>query len=879
MRRFTVCRQFAIAIASIAVLSFGACSTTPGELAPDPCEAAPVAAVMDWSSFRVGNIPRDVPVDSLQIATTPCEQHIRVEEPKDDEAPDELPNEPAYPPNIAWLATANGPVTSTPAVYLANWPSSSASDFMVFGTSPDATNPAVFKLTDLYNPSGPTSTLLGSTAGLDGSSVTIHQGSGKQGLTAYALDAAGNLRCYVTQAGGSCSGFPYAGGAPVSKTSPWLDHNSGNIYYIDLSGTLRKVATATGSLQWSVNLRGSLPGWTCTSCGSKASPIVINNGANNVIYVGFDGGAAFRVVDPGGTTAPSGANIQSLSLCGGATIAEHGCNSSAADTTWDFFNSMAADILAGEAYAAVAGRAFALPLDVASPWAVLYSTNLLTAVGFPAHNAPTLSSPAIDLQNDYLYVHHTLAEPNPIASPGSGPSEPPPGSNLFKVSINALGNSFPAVYRTTMAAKGNYTDQAATPLVWDPTLWGQAGTTSVFVGNGAGEIEQYACLSSATAPNRVGLTASFGAGIESAPVIDFNSGNVNIGFDAADGTGGVLQLLQSGPGTCTREAAGAGSCGGSATCSMCSGQTMFRVTTMATNDPHFYVVQSGTCQDITDEVCVSLFGTCNLAHECGVNMKMKAAIQGDAVGSSWSQCSNPTALASQGTDPARPADGYLDLNSVTLFKNFSSADGATYPVQIASASGCSAPLTSKKCFAPLTATATSTITNSTATSGNLDPIAPHVCLGKIPNTYGPGNNNSTSTNPYGNTNGKAITVPAKPCGTSGIIETLVLDFGALKIIMHDAMVSSQVTGTAPNRQLTNGLIRGFMTQAEAALVDVSSFNLGVSTLAQMLPDGSGCPNNRDDRDTYDWDGNGAVPGWWFYVNFTADEITCDPEYP
>ena len=65
---------------------------------------------------------------------------------------------------------------------------------------------------------------------------------------------------------------------------------------------------------------------------------------------------------------------------------------------------------------------------------------------------------------------------------------------------------------------------------------------------------------------------------------------------------------------------------------------------------------------------------------------------------------------------------------------------------------------------------------------------------------------------------------------------------------------------------TNGLIRGFISEADAdaTIIPASLPVVGGEPLSKLLPGGKENPAGHDDRDVRE-----AVTGWWVYLNFTA----------
>jgi len=120
-----------------------------------------------------------------------------------------------------------------------------------------------------------------------------------------------------------------------------------------------------------------------------------------------------------------------------------------------------------------------------------------------------------------------------------------------------------------------------------------------------------------------------------------------------------------------------------------------------------------------------------------------------------------------------------------------------------------------------------------------------------------------------------------PCFLTSEQDITVVVSG-ISIPLIDARVSATYAGGAPPNQLVSGVITGFLTRtaAMAAIIPVSVSLIGGDSLYQHLADngasGSGC-NSSDDGATHTPSTGGpAVDGFWFFLNFTADEVTWTP---
>jgi len=238
--------------------------------------------------------------------------------------------------------------------------------------------------------------------------------------------------------------------------------------------------------------------------------------------------------------------------------------------------------------------------------------------------------------------------------------------------------------------------------------------------------------------------------------------------------------------------------------------TAYRFNTLALRDPHAFANVIG-CNDITD----SFFGN-------AVNQQLANNITMDA-----------------------NSDGFLDLSPTVVFRPLNQVGGATTPLEIHFAS-CTAPIGSTSCKPGTSAPILLTATNQAAGT----------CLGTIAGT----------THPYT----PAITTTTGPCFVSNQT-TVSVAIGGVNIVLHDANIAATYVG-APATQVVNGLLRGFVTQADA---DATIFPAGLAvvgghTLSYILPGGTGnCrPANQSDKDL-----DNGVSGWWFYLNFTAPKAT------
>ena len=235
-------------------------------------------------------------------------------------------------PGVDWNIATGAPVTAAPAVYGSTWVemSPNESDMLFFGVNgtaapgftsgttpaPASVNNNFFALTALYTGSAPVlswSTKLNPVGGVDGNAVALSS----DGTKVYVVNTTGHLFCFTT-AGSSGSavscgaGWPFAAGAQVHNSGPWIDYTaaggSGDIYFGDDSGTLHRVNGTSGAAVWGVKL-----GQTGFQYALESSPVVYNG----YIYIGDDGGQLFQVTNTAASAGPSvaGGMIQVFPAC------------------------------------------------------------------------------------------------------------------------------------------------------------------------------------------------------------------------------------------------------------------------------------------------------------------------------------------------------------------------------------------------------------------------------------------------------------------------------------------------------------------------------------------------------------------------------------
>jgi hypothetical protein len=180
-----------------------------------------------------------------------------------------------------------------------------------------------------------------------------------------------------------------------------------------------------------------------------------------------------------------------------------------------------------------------------------------------------------------------------------------------------------------------------------------------------------------------------------------------------------------------------------------------------------------------------------------------------------------------------PADGILDLNVSILFRPLDPSS-ATSPIQLSFAD-CSAPLETTAC----TQTATTTLIPATATNEGSS-----TCLEALPGT----------TSGY---DPAVVAVPA-PCFVSDAVDVEV-PLGTFLLPLKAAQISATYSGT-PATSLVTGLLRGYITEADADATIVPAPFIGDTPLSELLVP--------EDMDT----GPNGETGWWIYIGIEAQLV-------
>lgn len=449
-------------------------------------------------------------------------------------------------PNVDWNVTTTSPVKTAPAVTGPSFTAANNTDVFAFGVSNTGTtrgitgssqlhagwaaaaaDAGIFVLTNLYDASTKPDLL---TYALDNQTSEKFTSGGLvfniAGSKLYALSQTGKLFCFAVPAGGpvggaatrasACAGWTdYTGGSTVTVSSIWPVYDGTGavttLYFGDDSGKIHKVNGTSGATQWGAN------GGTINSPATQLGPPVVMTDTttlNNVIYVGDNRGRYFRLVDTGST--PTTASPSSYDLCGGGP-------GSCATNYWGVVTSPTIDATAQLSYVASGGRIFEFPVSSSATWAPNQPAKILIA----SPTAQIYSNPILDPDNNWLYVGHN--------------------NRLYKVKYPFDGSTSTNIYSTTLQKSGpdaSYPRGQALPYLGK--VWIGSGTGT----DGNGLAEQYGCGSTAnaTAPAlQARSLLTYGAYVGTPMVFDYETGNVNFGYQNAAGTaGGAVQYKSTG---------------------------------------------------------------------------------------------------------------------------------------------------------------------------------------------------------------------------------------------------------------------------------------------------------------------------------------------
>lgn len=253
-----------------------------------------------------------------------------------------------------------------------------------------------------------------------------------------------------------------------------------------------------------------------------------------------------------------------------------------------------------------------------------------------------------------------------------------------------------------------------------------------------------------------------------------------------------------------------------ATCQSEAVATAFRMSDLDLMDPHIYLRFIG-CRDITN-------GNVPLNASPPINGLLQNAITMD-----------------------EDSDGLLDLSFLAIFRPLDQTNAASGGITIAEAD-CTAPMSSTSCVVD---PAMHTIENGTYTTDTVND-----CLDVFANTT------------YGYTPNVNASMP--PCFMSTTID-LTIDISGIQVPLTDVQIGATYVGN-PATGLSNGLLRGFISEADAdnITLPMSLPLIGGDPLSSVLAGGTGACANHDDRDVGP---DGTTMGWWFYLNFPADQVS------
>ena len=107
-----------------------------------------------------------------------------------------------------------------------------------------------------------------------------------------------------------------------------------------------------------------------------------------------------------------------------------------------------------------------------------------------------------------------------------------------------------------------------------------------------------------------------------------------------------------------------------------------------------------------------------------------------------------------------------------------------------------------------------------------------------------------------------------------------LNLGGIPLNLHNVVVAATYDGN-PATGLINGFIRGFIFEQDAnsTIVPASTPIAGGQPLAVLFPGGAGNCAAWSDKDDQDWQAHGGYPGWYVYLNFTANKVPWLESYP
>lgn len=241
--------------------------------------------------------------------------------------------------------------------------------------------------------------------------------------------------------------------------------------------------------------------------------------------------------------------------------------------------------------------------------------------------------------------------------------------------------------------------------------------------------------------------------------------------------------------------------------------SVFRITDIALRDPHVattITIIIPVCLDITD---TPVFG---------LNPLLDDALNNDA-----------------------DSDGFLDLSFLMLWRPLDSTSGNSGIVELVSGN-CTDPVGTTQCAIDASLLRARPDYNN-GTNGCIS-VVPGSTSGYVPGVSVP-------------TNGNA-------CFASTPID-ISLSILGIPLPLEDVQIGGEYTGGNPPTGITNGLIKGFVSEAIAnsvTLPPTSPVSPG-QPLSSLLIGGAGNCHAGDDRDIHN-----GVSGWWVYLNFEAAAV-------
>ena len=239
--------------------------------------------------------------------------------------------------------------------------------------------------------------------------------------------------------------------------------------------------------------------------------------------------------------------------------------------------------------------------------------------------------------------------------------------------------------------------------------------------------------------------------------------------------------------------------------------TAMRVNELYLRDPHVFLQTPFGCVDFTDNPIPFT--------QISFNSQIADALNGDS----------------------NPADGFLDASSLLLFRPASRNDGSPQRLDLV-AGDCTAPVAGTSCTNALGVDPAIDSYLSSSAGSCLQ------ALGGTTSGYSPG-----------------LPTMGSPCWLTRPADRL-LDAQGVTVPLSDAQQGGQWSGAG----IIQGLQRGFLSEAAAEQILLPNPLPGQPpiVLASLLPGGAGSCASGDDRDQH-----AGQSGWWFYLQFSAGEVS------